>query len=66
MKLKTLKKTARGWGDELKDQVRGDEGGGDIAVLAWEILGGLIVLFAIVVTFNMMPEMARYLKIKRM
>ncbi len=37
-----------------------------MAVLAWEILGGLIALFAIVVTLNMMPELVRYLKIKRM
>ncbi len=37
-----------------------------MALLAWEILGGLVVLFAIFVTFNMIPEMVRYLKIKRM
>lgn len=66
MKLKTLKKTARGWKHDLQDQIQGDEGGGHMALLAWEILGGLVVLFAIFVTFNMIPEMVRYLKIKRM
>lgn len=37
-----------------------------MAVLAWEVLGGLVALFVIIVTLNMMPELVRYLKIKRM
>jgi hypothetical protein len=35
-------------------------------LIAWEVLGGLAVLFGIFVTINMLPEMVRYLKIERM
>lgn len=37
-----------------------------MALLAWEIVGGLVVLFVIIITLNMMPELVRYMKIKRM
>lgn len=37
-----------------------------MALLAWEIVGGLFVLFVIIITLNMMPELVRYMKIKRM
>ena len=66
MKLKTLKTTARDWKHELSDQVRGNEEGNDMALLAWEILGGLIVLTAIWGVVRMMPELVRYLRIRRM
>lgn len=66
MKLKTIKKTARNWQHELRDQVRGDESHGHTALLAWEVVGGLAVLFGIYAVINMWPEMVRYLKIERM
>jgi hypothetical protein len=66
MKLKTIKNTARDWQHELRDHVRGNEGAGETAILAWQIMGGLVVLFGVALTLNMMPEMMRYLKIKRM
>jgi hypothetical protein len=65
MKLKTLQRTARDWKHELKDQAR-DHEAGDVALLAWEILGGVVVLTAIWGVVSMMPEMVRYMKIKRM
>jgi len=37
-----------------------------MALLAWEILGGLIVLLAIVGVASMIPELVRYMRIKRM
>jgi len=37
-----------------------------VAVLAWEILGGLVLLFVGYMVVSMMPELVRYLKIKRM
>ena len=66
MKLKTLTKTARDWQHELKDHVRPDNGSGEAALLAWQILGGLVVIGAIYTVIAMSPEMVRYLKIKRM
>lgn len=36
------------------------------ALWAWIILGGLIVLFAIIMTILMIPEMVRYFKLKSM
>jgi hypothetical protein len=66
MKLQTLKRTARDWKHELSDQVRDRDGANNTALLAWEILGGLIALTAIWGVVSMMPEMVRYLKIKRM
>ena len=67
MKMKTLTRTARDWKNELRDQVRGrDEGGDDMALLAWEILGGLVLLLAIVGVASMIPELVRYMRIKRM
>jgi hypothetical protein len=66
MKLQTLKRTARDWKHELSDQVRDHDGANNTALLAWEILGGVIALTAIWGVVSMMPEMVRYLKIKRM
>ncbi len=37
-----------------------------IALWAWIILGGLIVLAAIIITILMIPEMVRYFKLKSM
>ena len=37
-----------------------------MALLAWQILGGLIGLLAIVGVLSMLPELVRYLRIKRM
>jgi hypothetical protein len=37
-----------------------------MAVLAWEILGGLVLLVGGYLIVTMMPELVRYLKIKRM
>jgi len=67
MKMKTLTHTARDCKNELRDQVRGrDEGAGDTALLAWEILGGLVVLLTVVGIASMLPELVRYMRIKRM
>ena len=66
MKLKTIKNTARDWQNELRDQVRGDNSHGETALVAWEVVGGLVVLFGIFATIHMWPEMVRYIKIKRM
>ena len=67
MKMKTLTRTARDWKNELRGLVRGrDEGGDDMALLAWQIVGGLIVLLAIVGVASMIPELVRYMRIKRM
>lgn len=65
--MKTLTRTARDWKNELGDQVRGrDEGAKDMALLAWEILGGLVVLLTVVGIASMLPELVRYMRIKRM
>jgi hypothetical protein len=37
-----------------------------MALLAWEILGGLVLLLAIVGVASMLPELVRYMRIKRM
>ncbi len=37
-----------------------------IALLAWIILGGVILLFAIIALISMIPEISRYLKLKNM
>jgi hypothetical protein len=37
-----------------------------MALLAWEILGGLAVLLAVVGVASMLPELVRYMRIKRM
>ncbi len=37
-----------------------------IALWAWIILGGVVVLFAIIMTLAMMPELTRYMKLKSM
>ncbi len=37
-----------------------------MALLAWEILGGLVALLGIVLFVRMLPELIRYLKIERM
>jgi hypothetical protein len=37
-----------------------------VALLAWEIVGGLVALVAIYGVISMMPEVVRYMKIKRM
>lgn len=37
-----------------------------MALWAWIILGGLIVLVAIIMTILMIPEIVRYLKLKSM
>lgn len=37
-----------------------------MALLAWEIVGGLIVLLVVVGIASMLPELVRYLRIKRM
>ncbi len=37
-----------------------------MAVLAWEIVGGLIALIGIALFIRMLPEMIRYLKMERM
>ena len=66
MKLKTLSKTTRDWKRELGNQLRDEGGGGAMAVLAWEILGGLVLLVGGYLIVTMMPELVRYLKIKRM
>ena len=66
MKLKTLTNTTRDWKRDLGSRIRDEEGGGDVAVLAWEIFGGLVLLFVGYMVVSMMPELVRYLKIKRM
>lgn len=66
MKLDTMQKTARGWKRELRNQVRHRDGGEDMALVAWEIVGGIAALVAIYSIVSMMPEVVRYLKIKRM
>ncbi len=37
-----------------------------MALLAWEIVGGIVVLLAIVGTISMIPEMRRYFRIRDM
>ena len=37
-----------------------------MALLAWQILGGLIALLAILGVVSMLPELVRYMRIKRM
>lgn len=37
-----------------------------IALWAWIILGGIVVLAAIIMTIMMIPEMVRYMKLKSM
>lgn len=37
-----------------------------MALIAWEIVGGVAVLVAIYGIVSMVPEMIRYMKIKRM
>jgi hypothetical protein len=37
-----------------------------MALLAWEILGGLVVLLTVVGIASMLPELVRYMRIKRM
>jgi hypothetical protein len=37
-----------------------------MALLAWQILGGVIALLAIIGVASMLPELVRYLRIKRM
>jgi len=66
MKTKAFARTARDWKNELRNQVRGHEGGDEMALVAWQILGGLIGLLAIVGVLSMLPELVRYLRIKRM
>jgi hypothetical protein len=65
MNTKTLSRKARDWKNELRDRVRPDERD-NMALLAWEIVGGLIALISIGLFIKMLPEMIRYLKIERM
>lgn len=37
-----------------------------IALWAWIVLGAVILLTAVVMTLMMLPELVRYLKLKRM
>ena len=36
------------------------------ALLAWEIVGGIVVLLAIIMVIRMIPELRRYLRLKSM
>ncbi len=38
----------------------------NIALLAWEILGAIVGLVAIIFTLMMIPEMRRYFRLKSM
>ena len=38
----------------------------NVALLAWEILGGIVALVVIIVIIMMIPEMRRYLRLKSM
>jgi hypothetical protein len=36
------------------------------ALLAWEIVGGIVLLVAIIMVIKMIPEVRRYLRLKSM
>jgi hypothetical protein len=38
----------------------------NVALLAWEIVGVIVLLIAIVIVLRMIPEMRRYFKLKSM
>ena len=35
------------------------------ALLAWEIVGGIVALIIIIMVISMIPELVRYMKLKR-
>ncbi len=39
---------------------------GELALLGWELVAGIVTLIAIVSIVGMLPELVRYLKIKSM
>ncbi len=45
---------------------RGQPDSGDLALVAWKIIGSLISIIIIGSIVAMLPEMARYLKLKSM
>ena len=38
----------------------------NVALLAWEILGAIVLLFIIVMVLRMIPELRRYFRLKSM
>jgi hypothetical protein len=38
----------------------------NVALLAWEILGAIVLLIIIIAVIAMIPEMRRYLRLKNM
>ncbi len=36
------------------------------ALLAWEIVGGIVALIIIIMVISMIPELVRYMKLKSM
>ena len=36
------------------------------ALLAWEIVGGIVALIIIIMVISMIPELVRYMKLKNM
>jgi hypothetical protein len=66
METKTLKQMSRDWKHELRNRVGKHNGDENMAALAWEIVGGLALLVAIIGVISMIPEMRRYARIRRM
>lgn len=64
--MRSLKKTARSWKNEVAAQVGGKDEAGEIALVAWKVVGGLALLLALCMFVQEIPAMIRELRILRM
>ena len=64
--MRSLKKTARNWKNEVAEQIGSKDESGEIALMAWKVVGGLALLVALWMFVQEIPAMIRELRILRM
>jgi hypothetical protein len=64
--MRSLKKTARNWKNEVAEQIGSKDEAGEIALVAWKVVGGLALLLALWLFVQEIPAMIREVRILRM